>query len=54
MIPCGWTHGLESPCPADEARRGLLDSRQVEFERIVLEFFEGLWRFDFIAIDLSE
>jgi hypothetical protein len=35
------------------AQSGLLSSDQSELELIALELFEGLWRFDFIAIDLS-
>lgn len=35
------------------AQSGLLNADQAELELIALELFEGLWRFDFIAIDLS-
>ena len=32
---------------------GLQNADQAELELIALELFEGLWRFDFIAVDLS-
>jgi SAM-dependent methyltransferase len=35
------------------ARGGLLPSSQTELEYLAIELFEGLWRTDFIAIDLS-
>ena len=35
------------------AQSGLLSADQAELELIALELFEGLWRFDFIAIGLS-
>jgi SAM-dependent methyltransferase len=35
------------------AQSGLLSADQAELEAIALELFEGLWRFDFIAIDLG-
>ena len=35
------------------ARSGLLSSDQAELEYLALELFEGLWRTDFIAVDLS-
>ena len=38
---------------AKVAQSGLLSADQAELELIALELFENLWRFDFIAIDLS-
>ncbi len=35
------------------ARGGLLSTDQAELEYLALELFEGLWRTDFIAVDLS-
>jgi SAM-dependent methyltransferase len=35
------------------ARSGLLSTDQTELESLALELFEGLWRTDFIAVDLS-
>ncbi|MBJ7401072.1 class I SAM-dependent methyltransferase [Mycolicibacterium sp.] len=35
------------------AQSGLVSADQSELELIALELFEGLWRFDFIAIDLG-
>jgi SAM-dependent methyltransferase len=35
------------------ARSGLLSADQTELEYLALELFEGLWRSDFIAVDLS-
>jgi hypothetical protein len=35
------------------ARSGLLGADQAEVEATALDLFEGLWRLDFIAIDLS-
>ena len=35
------------------AQSGLLNADQAELELIALELFEGLWRLDFIAVDLS-
>jgi hypothetical protein len=35
------------------AQSGLLSTGQAELELIALELFEGLWRLDFIAVDLS-
>jgi len=35
------------------AQSGLVSADQSELELIALELFEGLWRLDFIAIDLS-
>jgi SAM-dependent methyltransferase len=35
------------------AQSGLLSADRAELESIAVELFEGLWRFDFIAIDLN-
>ena len=35
------------------AQSGLLSADQAELELIALELFEGLWRFDFVAVDLN-
>ena len=35
------------------AQSRLLSAGQAELEAIALELFEGLWRTDFLAIDLS-